>query len=276
MFEEKSATEFFDGLREQEERNYQGLKRVLGESFELIHDLLALYDVFFKLSLKPVVKLEDAHQIPALLHSLQWMKHEAIAGTMTLMRGHITDSSNFSRRALEICAFIVRMYRDEEAAKRWMEAGTSNKARERYVSAFPAWKLVKELLTPELVKMYEDDCLDVHPSFFAVTKRASLDDDRTHRFSYFDLDGNDGHQTFLVMNFFNICICHGKIMEFLTTVFYPSGHFDSEKWLAVYVPFVQKFQALRELWRPIIDAHFAEQEVEAATEKAASQTPNEI
>lgn len=121
---------------------------------------------------------------------------------MMLMRGHITDSSNFSRRALEICAFIVRMYRDEKAAKRWMEAGKSKKARERYVSAFPAWKLVKELLTPELVKMYEDDCLDVHPSFFAVTKRASLDHDRVHRFSYFDLDEDDGHQTFLVMNFF--------------------------------------------------------------------------
>lgn len=260
--EKRTFEQLFDGLRDQEEKNFQGLKKVLGESFGLIYDLLDLYDVFFKLALKPVVKLDDANQIPALLHSLQWMKHEAIAGTMTLMRGHITDSSNFSRRALEICAFIVRMYSDKEAAKRWMEAGTSNKARDRYVSAFPAWKLVKELLTPELVKMYEDDCLDVHPSFFAVTKRASLDDDRTHRFSYFDLDEADGHQTFLVMSFFNICICHGKIMEFLTTVFYPSGQFDSETWLTSYLAFVQKFQALRELWRPIIDAHFQQQEAE--------------
>jgi hypothetical protein len=206
--------------------------------------------------------LDDANQIPALLHSLHWMKHEAIAGTMTLMRGHITDSSNFSRRALEICAFIARMYVDKDAAKRWMEAGTSNKARERYVSAFPAWKLVKELLPAELVKTYEIDCLDVHPSFFAVTKRASLDDDWVHRFGYFDLDKADGHQTFLVMSFFNMCSCHGKIMEFLTTIFHPSGHFDSQQWLASYPAFVQKFQAFREHWRPIIDAHFQQQEAE--------------
>lgn len=80
MVEENSANEFFDGLREQEERNYQGLKQVLGESFELIHDLLTLYDEFFKLSVKPILKLEDTHQIPALLHSLQWIEHEPSLG----------------------------------------------------------------------------------------------------------------------------------------------------------------------------------------------------
>lgn len=89
-----------------------------------------------------------------------------------------------------------------------------------------------------LVAIYGDDCLAVHPSFFAVAKRASLDDDRTHRFSSFDLDEDDSQHTYFVIRFFTLLQCHVQMMVFLTTVFYPSGHFDSKRWMSALTPFV--------------------------------------
>lgn len=268
---EDEPLEIFDQFRIREEATFQELKALLGDSFSLIYDLLRLYDTFIDLALKPVFALNDSHQIPALLHSLQWMKHEAIAGTMTIVRGHISDSSNFSRRAIELCAFVSKMYADKEAAKRWMEAGTSNKAQERYLSTFPAWKLVKELLTPDLIAMYEDDCLTVHPSFFAVAKRASLDEDRTHRFSYFDLEEDDEQQTYFIIEFFNLLLCHGKLMAHLTTVFYPSGNFDSEKWMQAFSPFVNRWTAFQQHWKPVTDKRLQQHHDDEEAEKKAAK-----
>jgi hypothetical protein len=255
-FLEESSLDLFDNLRAREEQAYQSTKKLLGGSFNLAYDLQNLYDLFNQLSTNVVMRLNDGNQMAALLHSLQWLKNEAIAGTLTLMRGHITDSSNFSRRSLEICAFAIRIYQDPAAAKRWMEIGKSKKARERYESAFPAWQLVRDLLNPELIGYYKDDCLAVHPSLFAVTKRAEIGDDHVHRFRYFDLDRSDEQQIYFVMRFLTLCVCHAKIMEHLTTVFYPSGHFDQESWLEAYLSFISKFQTIRSGWEPAVNAHF--------------------
>jgi hypothetical protein len=255
--------DFFDDLRKREEGVFRGMRELLGETYNTSQELLDLYSVLFDASLKCVWKLEDKHQPPALMHSLQWLKNEAIAGILTLMRGHISDASNFGRRSIEICAFIKLMYENKEAAARWMKAGTSKRAQAKYLSAFPAFELVRKHLTPELVKIYERNCLDVHPSFFAVVKRASLDPDRVHRFSYFDLDETDDKQAYLIISYFNLIACHVKIMEFLTIMFYPSGHFDKDKWMAAFGPFIHRAETRRLFWQPLIDAHMVHLDDEA-------------
>jgi len=247
----------FDALREEEESLYGQTRKLLGESFCLVEDLLNLYDVFLKLSVKPVAKLDDAERLAPMLHCLQWMKNEAITAVLTMMRGHIADSSNYTRRAIEIAAFVAYMFKNGDAAKRWMAAGASDEARKEYVKSFMAYKIVKQELTPYLIGNYEDYCLDVHPSFFGCVNRASLDEDYVHRFAQFDLSPTDGYQTFFVSNFLRALVCHAKLMEHLTTVFYSSGHFDAETWTAAYLPFVQKFQIIDQYWRPFFADHFA-------------------
>ena len=53
-------------------------------------------------------------------------------------------------------------------------------------------------------------CLDVHPSFFAITKRVKFTEDFKHQIAYSDLSETDSYQTFFVMSFLNLCSCHGK------------------------------------------------------------------
>lgn len=263
---QRDSSEIFDSLRQEEERNFSELKELLGETFTIVYGLLRLYDLFLELSMKSVLALEDDTQIPALLHLLQWMKNEAIFGTLTIMRGHITDTSNFSRRSLEVTAFIAKIYGDKEAGKRWMEAGKSASARGRYLSAFPAWQLVKELLNDELKNLYEEDCMSVHPSFYGAALRAEFAD-RAHTFSYFDLSEEDENQTYFVMRFLSFVATHAKAMAFLTQVFYPSGVFDAEKWMTEFRPFIVRWTALSETWKPKIEERLKKHVDEESAEK---------
>jgi len=256
--------DFFDDLRKREEGVYRGLKDILGDSYSIATDLVDLYTVVLNASLKPVCKLDDNNfQMPALMHTLQWLKNEAISGVLSMMRGHISDASNFNRRALELSAFISLMYKDKDSAERWMKAGVSKSAQDRYRSRFDAFKVVRAELPAPLIEIYNRCCLDVHPSPFAVVKRASLDSDRTHRFSFFDLDDDDPRQPSFVMNFFNHVIYHVKIMEFLSQLFYPSGLFDSQAWMASFKPFLENTESRRIAFMPLIEEHLRKIDEEA-------------
>lgn len=246
--------DIFDDLRKREEGNFLGLREVLGPAYAIAPELINLYTVLLEASIKSVCDLDDnTYQIPALMHTLQWMKNEAICGILMLMRGHISDASNFNRRALELCAFVSLMYKDKDSAERWMKAGVSKSAQEKYRSRFDAFKVVKAELPKPLIDIYAENCLNVHPSPFAVVKRASLDPDRTHRFSFFDLDEDDDRQPSFVLNFFNIILLHVKIMEFLSQLFYPGGHFDSELWMANFKPFLETAESQRIDFIPLIE-----------------------
>lgn len=82
--------------------------------------------------MKPICSLDHINQVPALFHLLQWLNHEAVAASLTMLRGQISDS-NYTRRALEICALFVHIARDKENGKRWLEAGLSKSACARHV-----------------------------------------------------------------------------------------------------------------------------------------------
>ena len=209
----------FDYWRSREEEIYTNLKRVLGSGFPLLQEVLELHSTLGRLAQRPILQLKNPNQIAAIFHLLAWMRHEAVAAGLMLLRGHVTDSTNFTRRALEICAFIVLIHSDREAGRRWMEAGASKKARQRYTSAFPAWQVVRDQLPKELRDMYEIQCLDVHPSFFAIAKRAKFTAEFKHQFAYSDLSETDPHQTFFVMSFLNLCSTHGKMLAHLANVF---------------------------------------------------------
>ena len=260
MSDEKDLN--LDHLRDAEENNYQFLKELLGDSYNLLPELLRLYEVFIKLAVEPVFQLETISQPPAILHLLQWLKNEAVAGAITLMRGHIADSSNYSRRALEISAFVLKMYHDADSAASWMASGRSKRAQNKYLAAFPAYKLVRELLPADLVDMYEDDCLSVHPSFAGVSSRASLDPDMVHRFKFFDLDEADEKQTYFVLKFFQLCICHARIMNALAQTFASHESFDSAQWQVACTDYMHRLQEKHSIWMPAFEALLAAEEGE--------------
>lgn len=250
----ETAAEVLDKLRAMDDEHFSAMKLLLGTSFDLLDELLALHDAFFAAAHKTIGALEP-EQIGAILYSLLWMRHEAVAGGLASMRGHIADASVFNRRTLELAAFVVEMFGKPESAKRWAEIGLSVGAQKRYLSRFPAFELVRKHLTKELQDYYAEDCYDEHPSRFGISHRSGVSEDGNLYLGYFDLSETDGNQVFFVMRFLNMFLRHSKSLEHLTTVFYPKGMFDSDGWLESYRPFILKFRAERARWQPIIDAH---------------------
>lgn len=247
----------FTDLTRIEEKNLEYSKNYLGDSFALIDDFLDLHELFLQLAQKPIFKGGDIHQIPAITHLLQLLRNEGISGSLVLLKGRITDSSSHTRKSIEVCAFITEMFGNPDSAKRWMEAGLSEAAQKRYRSRFPAWQLVSELLNKQLTDSYEQHCLCVHPSFFSLAKRAQFQTDGRHTFNVFELEP-DGDQTYMVMQFFMLLETHGQILSFLSTVFQKNGLFNHAKWLAHFIPFVDRWKDHRDrIWRPLIDQHFA-------------------
>ena len=233
---------------------YAKQKHALGASFDIVYGLLEMYDVFGELMQKPVLKLGNNFQFIALITCTQLLKREAIAGVMIMLRGHKNDSHSFTRKAIEIAAFFVEMYSNEESAERWMKAGVSNTAMSKYRSRFPAWKLVDTLLSSELKNFYEDLCLSVHPSY-ANGARATFDEDGVHRLPYFD---EEDDLTWLVVEFLNLVTCHMSIMSFLASKLQSSPEFDQKRWIATLELLGNDLKQIKNHWKEAIEERLKE------------------
>jgi hypothetical protein len=135
------------------------------------------------------------YQVIGFMYLLGLMGHQTLMGSLTLMRGHPTDSTNYSRKAIESAAFCLEILADAESAKRWMEAGKSKGAMKNYASRFAAWQVVKNRLKPveeSLSDTYEYYCLSVHPGLAAVSRQAILEDG-AFQFNHLEVSNQDDH-----------------------------------------------------------------------------------
>lgn len=153
-----------------------------------------LWDVFqsvleFLASKANSMKL-DPYQEKAFFNCLQCVQYELIHSMLTAMRGHISDSTKYSRRAIESAAFACEVFRRPKHARIFLELGVGEteeeqkKHEEEYVENFKAFRKVernRKYLGDDLVARYEEQCLFVHPSYLSLNMQASdmktVDDD---------------------------------------------------------------------------------------------------
>lgn len=153
-----------------------------------------LWDVFqsvldFLASKVDSMKL-DPYQEKAFFNCLQCVQYELIHSMLTAMRGHISDSTKYSRRAIESAAFACEVFRRPKHAKIFLElcdgeTDEEQKANEKeYTDNFKAFQKVegnRKYLGNDLVARYEEQCLFVHPSYLSLNMQASdkqtVDDD---------------------------------------------------------------------------------------------------
>lgn len=92
------------------------------------------------------------------------MRYQFVLGSLALYRAHVSDSASYARKAIELAAFCIEIFKTAESADRWLKHATSKSAMDKYLSRFPAYKLVrdhKDVLTKELISRYDDYCLFV-------------------------------------------------------------------------------------------------------------------
>lgn len=90
-------------LRQDEDRVFLSVSEYLGDTKHLVDDLSDLYESIFALIGSTNLQLNDLQSV-AFMHCLQALRYELLMGCLTLLRGHVTDSSKDTRRAIEIVA----------------------------------------------------------------------------------------------------------------------------------------------------------------------------
>src|SRR5579872_3661094 len=89
----------------------------IGASRFLSDRVSALYELLLSLVVNcpDVSKVLDVNQTTATLHCLQSLRYEFLMSVITLWRGHVIDSTNYSRKSIEIAAFLLEIWSDVES-----------------------------------------------------------------------------------------------------------------------------------------------------------------
>jgi len=179
-----------DQIREAEEANYQVAKTHLGNSVLLVEDLLGLYKMLAEMVKESGVKPKD--EIVTGAQFLLACRYQLTLGALASLRGHLTDSFSFARKAIEFCAFAARVKKHPHLAMVWLLAGDDDAAYERYREKFGPGKLFPEdhAVLGELGNRYDICSKRFHPSIYSVASHIKVEPTSTElnmTFNYFEL-----------------------------------------------------------------------------------------
>ena len=149
--------EEIDQVREAEEANYRNARGVLGESVSLVQELVDLYKLFGEMIKQSGVGSDD--EIVAASTFLLACQYQLAVGALALVRGHLTDSFSYARKAIELCAFAARVKRHPHLAMVWLSAGRDDASYEKYREKFSGDKLFpKDHTILEKLRKAYDHC----------------------------------------------------------------------------------------------------------------------
>lgn len=242
-----------DHVARNEEMAYRELRDFMGESMGWLQKILDLYRLLGELLGKTKNTL-DAHQMAALLHCLQACRYNMIMGNLACLRGHPIDHSNYRRKAIEFCAFAIKMMRSPDHATIWMNA-ISNRAYDKYEKAFEICATIAEsadIMGPGLKKLYSTLSQQVHASPFAIATQIRIDN-RVHILDYFQ------HQTpekknFLAMTFLSAAGSDYQIVKALGEIIKQKTlTFDEKTWSAALADIDVLENKIKDAWAPTLD-----------------------
>jgi hypothetical protein len=237
---------------------FENVTTLLGNAGLLASLVSETYELFIKLVVNSpdISKRFEASQTTALLHCLQALRYNMVMSTVTLFRGHVTDSTNYSRKSIEISAFLLEICSDPESAKRWLEMGKSSKARKKYTSRFQAHQIVVKhsaVLSTEVVDLYDNYCLFVHPSYASVHHNIEITNQREHQFHYFEHQ-SEAQQANLVMQYFILLNTHVLLMRALSLYFDKNQiGFPGKQWQQSIMKCATDIDERKKEWKPFLE-----------------------
>lgn len=154
---------------EEQRRLDHGLQ-LLGDTYDLIADMEALFDHLPTLCRLPSeANQRDAALAVELTRTFIWVSRRQLTiGTLSLLRGHRGDSELQLRRAIEYCAFAAKMRTHPHMATLWVDARRNDETFETFRGKFK--KLFPEG-DPDLSKLgrdYDRCSKAMHASIYGV------------------------------------------------------------------------------------------------------------
>ncbi len=161
-----------DQVRDHEESNYRTARSALGDSISLLDRMYELYDSLGVGARKVPLDRKLGSVIQFMLSS----RYQLTLGGLAVLRGHPNDASFFLRRAIEICAFAVRVVKHPHLADFWLEAGDNDEAYDKYRSKFRPGKLFPddEASLGTLYTTYDRCSKLIHPSIYSFAGQLNV------------------------------------------------------------------------------------------------------
>lgn len=242
--------EEIDQVRELEEANYQTAQRYLGETASLVEDLLDLYKLLVDIIKAPGPRDE----IVAASQFLMACRYQLTLGALAIVRGHLTDSFFFARKAIELCAFAARVKKHPHLAMVWLCAGDDDASYEKYREKFSPGKLFPEdqATLGELSDRYDICSKHIHPSLYSFL--GHIETVRTERefnikFNYFQLRRKDPSEP--IRTFLWVADTHFRILRVFEEVLSDVITYDRQKWEVQRNAIEGKIAVHKEKWRPV-------------------------
>lgn len=209
MDKARNPKSVLDEIQMIDEESYHGCA-----TFKFDQQINALWSLFTQLEylFQSAVNALTSNQREALSDCIQASRKEFLFGTLTCLRGHSTDAENYMRKAIEFCAFGVKIIRTPRHAAIWLEAVQSKNKYDRYKSEFKIMQVLKELDSTgiELRKLYEENCKSVHASPYAIKTQSRIIQTSEGRINYlpYHEDSNAEDRKSLIERALTQCKCY--------------------------------------------------------------------
>jgi len=220
-----------DTLRKGEENNYAVACSQMDDSVSLIEDLVGLYELMASMFETSGVPPRDEVFAPGQF--LLMDRYNLTLGVLAAMRGHISDSFYFSRKAIEACAFAARIKRSPKLATDWLRAVEDDSSYEKFREKFSAGKLFPQghPLLAVLKGRYSLCCKMTHPSIISFGGHLDVQEGQSLfrlKFDYFQL--NDSDQSEPIRTLLFIADTHLGILRIFEEILAPVVNHDRKRW----------------------------------------------
>lgn len=201
----------------------------------LIDEIFNLHDQLSEIYQQAARKL-SRDQREALSDCLQALRREFLFANLACLRAHSTDSQNHRRKAVEFCAFGIRMVDEPHAACIWLEATKSKTKYGKYKSYFKVIPFIKNASECgiELDKLYDELCREVHATAFAIkTQTRIIVDEKGKRINWLDYhdDSSPAERYLLAQRFLTgIYLDFGMLLAFAHAIYKKFPDIDPVQW----------------------------------------------
>lgn len=171
-------------LREQE--SYWSRRSLLKKNSQLHKSLNVLYSLLPDMvsNYVPAVGTQAEPQRLAFIQFTVGCCMQFNGAINALLRGQITESLSESRRALEFCLFAFNTFEHDDAAQKWIDAGTGWKDYRDAFKIIPMLDLMTYVtasteekgLLSTIISAYDRCCVPVHGTHFSITSKLIIRD----------------------------------------------------------------------------------------------------
>jgi len=244
-----------DTLRKAEEHNYQVACSQMGESVSLIEDLIGLYELMASMFESSGVPSTDEIFAPGQF--LLMDRYNLTLAALSAMRGHISDSFYFSRKAIESCAFAARIKRSPKLATDWLRAVEDDSSYEKVREKFSAGKLFPQghPLLAILKGRYSLCCKMTHPSIISFGRHLDIQEGQSLfrlKFDYFQLNDSDPSEPVRTLLF--IADTHLVILQIFEEILAAVVNHDRKRWQVNLNAVDAKIALHKNKWRQVAKA----------------------